>query len=52
MHPDWLSNAYAIADAEGGTAVFVDSGSDVEPLVAAVERWSATPAACAVSSTM
>jgi hydroxyacylglutathione hydrolase len=45
MHPDWLSNAYAIADAEGGTAVFVDSGADVGPLVAAVERWGATPAA-------
>jgi glyoxylase-like metal-dependent hydrolase (beta-lactamase superfamily II) len=44
MHPGWLSNAYAIADREGGTAVFVDSGADVEPLVAAVERWRATPA--------
>ena len=38
MHPDWLSNAYAIADREGGVAVFVDSGADIEPLVAAVER--------------
>jgi glyoxylase-like metal-dependent hydrolase (beta-lactamase superfamily II) len=45
MHPDWLSNAYAIADREGGFAVFVDSGADIEPLVAAVERWGATPAA-------
>jgi hydroxyacylglutathione hydrolase len=45
MHPDWLSNAYAIADAEGGTAVFVDSGADIGPLVEAVERWEATPAA-------
>jgi hydroxyacylglutathione hydrolase len=45
MHPDWLSNAYAIADAEGGTAIFVDSGADVGPLVQAVERWEATPAA-------
>jgi len=45
MHPEWLSNAYVIADREGGTALFVDSGADVEPLVAAVERWGATPAA-------
>jgi len=45
MHPDWLSNAYAVADREGGTAVFVDSGADVAPLVAVVERWGATPVA-------
>jgi glyoxylase-like metal-dependent hydrolase (beta-lactamase superfamily II) len=45
MHPDWLSNAFVIADREGGTAVFVDSGPDVGPLVAAVEAWGARPAA-------
>jgi hydroxyacylglutathione hydrolase len=45
MHPGWLSNAYVVADREGGTAVFVDSGADVAPLAAAVERWGATPAA-------
>jgi len=45
LHPDWLSNAYALADREGGTALFVDSGADLAPLVAAVERWGATPAA-------
>ena len=45
MHPEWLSNAYVVADREGGTAVFVDSGADVGPLVAAAERWGATPAA-------
>jgi hydroxyacylglutathione hydrolase len=45
MHPGWLSNAYVVADREGGTAVFVDSGADPGPLVAAVERWGATPAA-------
>ena len=45
MHPEWLSNAYAVADVRGGTAVFVDSGADVAPLVAAVEGWGATPAA-------
>jgi glyoxylase-like metal-dependent hydrolase (beta-lactamase superfamily II) len=45
MHPEWLSNAYAVADREGGTAVFVDSGAALAPLLAAVERWRATPAA-------
>jgi len=45
MHPDWLSNAYAIADREGGVAVFVDSGADIAPLVAAVARWGAQPVA-------
>ena len=45
MHPEWLSNAFVIADREGGTALFVDSGPDVGPLVEAVERWGATPAA-------
>jgi hydroxyacylglutathione hydrolase len=45
MHPDWLSNAFVVADGEGGTAVFVDSGADLGPLLAAVERWGATPAA-------
>ncbi len=45
MHPDWLSNAYALAAEEGGPAVFVDSGADIEPLVAAVESWGARPVA-------
>jgi hydroxyacylglutathione hydrolase len=45
MHPDWLSNAYAVADREGGVAVFVDSGADVAPLVKAVEQWGARPIA-------
>ena len=44
MDPGWLSNAYVVADREGGTALFVDSGADVGPLVAAVERWKVTPA--------
>jgi hydroxyacylglutathione hydrolase len=38
MHPDWLSNAYLIADEPGGTAIFVDSGAPLEPLFEAVER--------------
>lgn len=44
MHPEWLSNAFLVAD-EGGPGVFVDSGADVAPLVEAVERWGATPVA-------
>src|SRR5919201_2645628 len=38
MHPSWLSNAYLVGDAPGGTAVFVDSGAPLAPLHAAVER--------------
>jgi glyoxylase-like metal-dependent hydrolase (beta-lactamase superfamily II) len=38
MDPRWLSNAYLVADRAGGTAVFVDSGAPVEPLLAAVDR--------------
>lgn len=44
MHPEWLSNAYLVADATGGTAVFVDSGADPGPLVALVEEWGVVPA--------
>ena len=44
MHPDWLSNAYLVADEEGGSGVFVDSGADVRPLLAAAERWRVEPA--------
>jgi hydroxyacylglutathione hydrolase len=45
MSRDWLSNAYVVADAPGGTAIFVDAGADPAPLVAAVEGWGARPAA-------
>jgi hydroxyacylglutathione hydrolase len=38
LHPNWLSNAYLVADEPGGTAVFVDSGAPLEPLFAAVDR--------------
>jgi hydroxyacylglutathione hydrolase len=38
MDPGWLSNAYLVADEEGGTAVFVDSGAPLEPLNEAVQR--------------
>ena len=43
MHPEWLSNAYLVADEEGGEAVFVDSGADVQPLLSAAERWRVEP---------
>lgn len=42
MHPQWLSNAYLVADEPGGTAVFVDSGAPLEPLHAVVEREGLT----------
>jgi hydroxyacylglutathione hydrolase len=43
MHESWLSNAFLLADEPGGTAVFVDSGAPLEPLLAAVERESVAP---------
>ena len=43
MDPGWLSNAYLVADEEGGTAVYVDSGAPLEPLLQAVEEWGVTP---------
>jgi hydroxyacylglutathione hydrolase len=38
MHSDWLSNAYLVADGEGGTGVVIDSGGPAEPLLAAAQR--------------
>ena len=43
MHPGWLSNAYLVADRSAGTAVFVDSGAPLEPLLHAVEAHELTP---------
>jgi hydroxyacylglutathione hydrolase len=43
MHADWLSNAYLVGDEPGGTAVFVDSGAPLAPLLAAVEQHGLTP---------
>src|SRR4051812_9077102 len=42
MHPDWLSNAYLVADEEGGHGVIVDSGGPPQPLLDAVERLGLT----------
>ena len=43
LHPRWLSNAYLVADEPGGTAVFVDSGAPLEPLLEVVEAERLTP---------
>jgi hydroxyacylglutathione hydrolase len=43
MHPGWLSNAYFVADEEGGTGFYVDSGAPLEPLRAAADRWRVEP---------
>jgi glyoxylase-like metal-dependent hydrolase (beta-lactamase superfamily II) len=38
MHPEWLSNAYLVADEPGGHGVLVDSGAPSEPLLRAIEE--------------
>jgi hydroxyacylglutathione hydrolase len=43
MDSGWLSNAYLVADEPGGTAVFVDSGAPLEPLLARARAWDVTP---------
>src|SRR5262245_38748946 len=43
MHPSWLSNAYLVAADDGDTAVFVDSGAPMEPLLATAEEWGVEP---------
>jgi glyoxylase-like metal-dependent hydrolase (beta-lactamase superfamily II) len=43
MHPVYLSNAYLVADEEGGSALFVDSGAPLEPLRRAADRWDVRP---------
>jgi hydroxyacylglutathione hydrolase len=43
MDPGWLSNAYLLADEEGGAAVYVDSGAPMQPLFEAAERWHVRP---------
>jgi len=42
MHPDWLSNAYLVADEEGGTAVFIDSGAPLAALHDAAQQLGVT----------
>jgi glyoxylase-like metal-dependent hydrolase (beta-lactamase superfamily II) len=43
MHPGYLSNAYLVADEEGGSALYVDSGAPLEPLREAAARWRVEP---------
>jgi glyoxylase-like metal-dependent hydrolase (beta-lactamase superfamily II) len=43
MHPDYLSNAYLVADEDGGVAVFVDSGAPLAPLQEAARNWRVEP---------
>jgi glyoxylase-like metal-dependent hydrolase (beta-lactamase superfamily II) len=38
MHPEWLSNAYLLADEPGGTGVLIDSGAPPEPLLEAIDE--------------
>ena len=45
MHSGWLSNAYLVGDRDGGTAVAVDSGAPLEPLLHAMEGHRLTLAA-------
>jgi hydroxyacylglutathione hydrolase len=49
MHPSWLSNAYLVADEPGGTAVFVDSGAPLEPLIEVIEREELEPTSILVT---
>jgi hydroxyacylglutathione hydrolase len=43
LHPRYLSNAYLVADEEGGAALYVDSGAPLEPLREAAGRWRVEP---------
>jgi hydroxyacylglutathione hydrolase len=38
MHPEWLSNAYLVAEGPGGAAVVIDAGGPAAPLLEAIER--------------
>jgi hydroxyacylglutathione hydrolase len=40
--PDWTSNAYLVADREGGHAVLVDGNGVVEPLIEKADRLGVT----------
>ena len=38
MHPQWLTNTYLVAGADGGAAFLVDAGGPLEPLFEQIER--------------
>ena len=44
MHPDWLSNAYLVADEPGGRGVIIDAGAPADPLLAAIRERELTVA--------
>ncbi len=41
-NPQWLSNAYLVADKERGTGVLIDGNEDVDPLIDIAEREGIT----------
>ncbi len=43
MHPRYLSNAFVIGEGRGGTAVFVDSGAPLTPLLQFVSTHGLQP---------
>ena len=43
-HAKYLSNTYLVCDREGGSAVVIDAGGPMEPVLAAAERLSVKPA--------
>ena len=42
MHPEWLSNAYLVADEPGGQGVVIDSGGPSGPLLEKIEEHGVT----------
>jgi hydroxyacylglutathione hydrolase len=42
MNDQFLSNTYVVADEDGGTAVMIDAGGPVEPLLEAIEAGGLT----------
>ena len=42
MHPEWLSNAYLVADEPGGTGVLIDSGGPSAPLLEKIDEHGVT----------
>src|SRR5579862_1768833 len=43
LDPRYLSNTYLVADAPGGSAVFVDSGAPLAPLLEFAREHDLTP---------
>jgi hydroxyacylglutathione hydrolase len=42
MHDRFLSNTYLVADGDGGTAVMIDAGGPVDPLLTAIDERGLT----------